>query len=231
MKRFYSDASVVAKNDQFAVELDGRPVLSPGRTPLDLEKQSVAEAIAEEWNAQGEEVVPESMPMTRFANTAIDRIRPRRDAVATEIAGYAGTDLLCYRVEEPKDLAERQAFTWQPLLDWAAAHYGASLRVTEGVIPVAQDADALTVLHTQVASYDEFALSGLHSLTSASGSLVIALAVLEGRIAPEEAAAASLIDETFQAEQWGEDPESIARWEGIGVEIAVAARFLSLALP
>lgn len=231
MKRFYSAASAVAKNGHFTVELDGRPVLSPGRSALDLKKQAVADCVAAEWNAQDDEIVPESMPITRFANTAIDRIRPRQDEVANEIAAYAGTDLLCYRVEQPKDLAERQSFTWQPLLDWAAAHYGATLRVTEGVIPVTQDPEALTVLHAKVASYDEFALSGLHSLTSATGSLVIALAVLEGRIEPEEAAAASLIDETFQAEQWGEDPESIARWEGISVEIAVAARFLSLALP
>lgn len=231
MKRFYSAASVVAKNGHFTVELDGRPVLSPGRSPLDLKMQAVADSVAMEWNTQSDEIVPESMPMTRFANTAIDRIRPRRDAVTNEIAAYAGTDLLCYRVEEPKDLAERQSFTWQPLLDWSAAHYGATLRVTEGVIPIKQDPEALAMLHAQVAACDEFALSGLHSLTSATGSLVIALAVLEGRIEPEEAAAASLIDETFQAEQWGEEPESIARWEGIGVEIAMAARFLSLSLP
>jgi len=231
MKRFYSAASVVAKNGHFTVELDNRPVLTPGRTSLELKMQAVAEAIAEEWNAQDDEVVPESMPMTRFANTAIDRIQPRQDEVANEIAAYAGTDLLCYRAEEPKDLAERQSFAWQPLLDWAAAHYGTSLRLTAGVIPVEQDPEALAVLHAKVAACDAFALSALHSLTSASGSLVIALAVLEGRIGPEEAAAASLIDETFQAEQWGEDPESIARWDGIGAEIAMAARFLSLALP
>lgn len=231
MKRFYRAASVAAKHGLFSVELDGRPVLSPGRSPLDLKTQAMAEAVAAEWDAQGDEIVPETMQMTRFANTAIDRIRPRQEEIANEVAAYAGTDLLCYRAAEPEDLAERQSFTWQPLLDWAAAHYGATLRVTEGIVPVGQDPEALAILNAKVAACDEFVLSGLHSLTAASGSLVIALAVVEDRISPEEAAAASLIDETFQAEQWGEEPESIARWDAIGAEIAAAARFVSLTLP
>ncbi|NKB59212.1 MAG: ATPase [Alphaproteobacteria bacterium] len=227
MKRFYREASVVAEEGRYSVVLDGRPVLSPGRSPLELPAVELANAIAAEWNAQGDDIVPESMPMTRFANSAIDRIRPRRDGVVSEIAAYAETDLLCYRAAAPADLVERQSFTWQPLLDWIAEHYGAVLNVTQGVMPLTQNAEATALLRAQVAMRDVFVLSALHSITAASGSLVIALAVVEGRIGPEEAAAASLIDETFQAEKWGEDPESVARWDSIGTEIAAAARFLA----
>ncbi len=231
MKRFYREATVVSEQGRYSVTLDGRPVLSPGKSPLELPTRLLAESVSAEWNAQGEEIDPASMPMTRFANSAIDRIRPRRDEVVNEIAAYAETDLLCYRTATPEGLAERQAFTWQPLLDWAATQYGASLRVTQEIIPVAQDKDAVAALRNQIVSRDEFALSALHSLTAASGSVVIALAVAESRIDPKEASAASLIDETYQAEEWGEDPESIARWEAIGAEIEAAARFLAAVTP
>lgn len=230
MKKFYRKATVLDVDGRFLVTLDGRPILSPGREKLALPTRPLAESVAAEWNAQGEEVVPQSMPMTRYANTALDRVRPRREAVVREIAAYAETDLLCYRTDNPAELAERQAFTWQPLLDWASDRFGAALRVTREVAPVAQDPSALEAFRAEIAARDEFSLSGLYSLTTASGSIVIALAVAEGRIGPEEASAASLLDETYQAEKWGEDPESVARWESIGAEIAAAARFLAVAM-
>lgn len=230
MKKFYREATVVDEGGRFLVTLDGRPILSPGREKLALPTRPLADSVAAEWNDQDEEVVPQSMPMTRFANTALDRVRPRRDAVVGEIAAYAETDLLCYRTETPAELAERQTFAWQPLLDWAADRFGASLRVTRELAPITQDATAVEALRAAVAAHDDFSLSGLHSLTTASGSLVIALAVAEDRIGPEEAAAASLLDETYQAEKWGEDPEAVVRWESIGAEIAAGAKFLAATL-
>ena len=231
MKRFYKQVAVVAEDGFYSITLDGRPVRSPGRAPLALPTEALADCVAEEWREQGEEIAQENMPMTRFVNSAIDRVRPRMQEVVDEIAAYAATDLLCYRTETPEALAERQADTWQPLLDWAAARYGAALRVTQSITPVAQDEAALATIRTEVAAQDEYALSGLHSLTTASGSVVIALAVAEGRIGAADAAAASLLDETFQAEKWGEDPEAVARWGSITAEIAAAARFLAVALP
>lgn len=231
MKRLYEDVSVVSENGLYTIKLDGLPVLSPGRELLALPTSVLAESVAAEWRAQAEKIVSESMPMTRFVNSAIDRIRPRHDEVVDEIAAYAETDLLCYRSDSPDDLADRQAFTWQPILDWSAERYGAELRVTQTITPVPQDEKALMAIWVEVASHDDFALSGLHGLTTAMGSIVLAFAVSEGRIATEEAAAASLLDEIFQAEKWGEDSEAVARWEAIGTEIATAARFLSVVLP
>lgn len=231
MKRFYRETTVGGEQGRFSVLLDGRPVRSPGKSLVALPTRKLAETVAAEWEAQGDEISPKNMPMTRFANTAIDRVRDRQAQVVNEIAAYAETDLLCYRASDPEELAERQAFAWQPLLDWASERFGATLRVTQEAMPIIQDPAAVSVLREQIERHDEFALAALHSLTAASGSIVVALAVAEGRIGPEEAAAKSLVDETFQAEKWGEDPEAVARWEAIGAEIAAASRFLAAALP
>jgi len=226
MKRFYRNVAVVEANACFAVALDGRAMRTPGKAALDLPSRKLAEAIAGEWEAQRDEIDPYSMPLTRFANTATDRVAPRRGAVAEEIAGYAQTDLLCHRVATPADLAARQDAAWQPLLDWAADEYGASLCVTRDLAAVDQPAAALAALRRAVDAHDDFALSALHSLTAVCGSVVLALAVSGGRLSAREAAEASLLDESYQAEQWGDDPEAVERRDGIHAEIASAARFL-----
>ena len=229
MKRFYKQVAVVAEDGFFLITLDGKQVRSPGRARLALPTEALADCVAEEWREQKENIVPERMPMTRFVNSAIDRVRPRIQEVIDEIAGYAATDLLCYRTGSPEELAAHQVSAWQPLLDWAAERYGAKLRVTQSITPIAQDEAALAVIRDEVAARDEYALSGLHSLTTASASIVLALVVSEGHIGANAAAAASLLEETFQAENWGEDPEAAARWGSITAEMKAAARFLTVA--
>lgn len=228
MKRFYRDAAVVAAaaDDGYAVALDGRPIKTPGREALIVPTRPLADAIAVEWADQPEKIDPRAMPMTRFANTAIDRVRRRRPVVIDEIAAYGGSDLLCYRVDSPAELTVRQDDTWQPLLDWAADRYGATLRVTRKVAYLPQDQAALAALREAVAAHDEFGLSALHTLTAALGSLVLALAVSDGRMAAPDAAAASLLEEIWQAEKWGNDDEAVRRRDGLRAEIDSAARFL-----
>lgn len=226
MKRLYENVAVVETDASYAVTLDGRAVRTPGKALLDLPSRKLAEAIAGEWRAQGDEIDPHAMPLTRFANTATDRVAVRRDAVAGEIAVFAATDLLCHRVAKPEDLAARQDALWQPMLDWAADEYGATLNVTRDIASVAQPAAALSALRLAVEAHDDFALSALHTLTAVCGSVVLALAVSGGRMSASEAAEASLLDEAYQAEQWGDDPEAVQRRDGIHAEIASAARFL-----
>jgi chaperone required for assembly of F1-ATPase len=226
MKRFYEKVAVVEGDACFAVTLDGRAMRTPGKLPLDLPSRKLADAIASEWRAQGDKIDPHAMPLTRFANTATDRVSALRDVVAGEIAGYARADLLCHRVATPEDLAARQDALWQPVLDWAADRYGAALIVSRVVVAVAQPEPALSVLRAAVDAHDDFGLSALHSLTALCGSVVLALAVSKGRISASEAANASLLEETYQAEQWGDDPEAVERRDGIHAEIASAARFL-----
>jgi chaperone required for assembly of F1-ATPase len=231
VKRFYKHAAVVPAEAEggFGVALDGKSVKTPGRETLILPTKPLADAVAAEWAAQGEKIDPFAMPMTRFANTAIDRVRRRRPIVIDEIAAYGGSDLLCYRVSSPAELAARQDEAWQPLLDWSKQRHGADLRVTRDVAHLSQDPAALAALREAVGAHSDFGLSAMHSLTAALGSLILALALSEGHIDAPEAAEASLLDELWQAAQWGNDDEAVARRESIRAEVDSAARFLSIA--
>ncbi|MEK9646196.1 MAG: ATP12 family protein [Alphaproteobacteria bacterium] len=228
MKRFYKAVSVAAADDgTLAVHLDGRPVKTPAKNELRLPGEDLARAVAAEWQEQGEEVDPPSMRLTRLANSAIDRVAANRDHVVGEIAAYAETDLLCYRASEPDQLAARQSAGWDPVLAWLADSHGIKLEVTEGVLPAAQSGDTIEATLRIVGGYDDFTLSGLHMATSATGSVVLGLAVAAGRIGGTEAWELSLIDETWQIEQWGTDSEATRRRDGLKAEIEAAAEFLS----
>jgi chaperone required for assembly of F1-ATPase len=168
------------------------------------------------------------MPLTRLAATALDRTSAQRDQVVAETANFAGTDLVCYRADHQPELAARQQAVWQPLLDWATLRFDAPLTVTAGVIPTPQSPAGLKAFAAAVAAHDDLRLTALHTLTAACGSLVIALAVLEGRLDAEAAFAASQLEETFQIELWGEDAEAAARRSALAADIAAAARFVSL---
>jgi chaperone required for assembly of F1-ATPase len=231
VKRFYSMAEVAERNGGYTVVLDGRPVRTPAKASLSLPTRALAEAVAEEWRAQEEEIHPQSMRLMRLAATAIDRVSRQRDAVIEEIAAYAATDLVCYRAEQPASLAARQQAAWQPLVDWAARRYDARLRVTAGLMPVQQPQAATGALRSAVAVLDDMMLTGLHNATAACGSAVIALALAEGRVGPDEAWELSLVDETFQVEQWGEDGEAARRHQALREDIASAVRFMELSRP
>ena len=189
---------------------------------------TLAAAIAAEWDAQQGEIRREEMPLTRLAGTTIDRDAADHEAIVRQVAGYTGTDLVCYRAAHPPALVARQHVLWQPLLDWAAQRYAAPLTVTCGVIPSSQPAASLAAFAASVAAYEDFGLTALHAATTACGSLVIALALLEGRLDADAAFAASQLDESFQIESWGEDMEQAERRAALAAEIAAAARFISL---
>ena len=228
MKRFYEQADVEAVADGMAVTLDGKTVNTPAQRPLVLPNGLIAGAIAREWSAQDETIEPDSMPLMRLAATAIDRVADNRHAVVDEIAEFGETDLICYRAAEPDDLKVRQAEAWQPLLDWCAERYGARLAVTEGVVAVAQERAAIEALRAAVDIYDVFALAALHTITTATGSLVLALALTEGHIDARAAWLFSRVDEMFQAERWGMDEEARAKTEALRLTLFASARFLRM---
>jgi chaperone required for assembly of F1-ATPase len=188
----------------------------------------LATVIAAEWNAREGDVRPAEMSLTQIANTAIDRVVPHRPLIVQQIADYAATDLVCYRATRPPELMARQQAVWQPLVDWAVLRYAAPLDVALGVIPIAQPPASLHAFAVAVAGHDNFALAALHLATAACGSLVIALALVEGRLDAQEAFAASQLDESFQIEAWGEDPEQAQRRLALAGDIAAAAQFLTL---
>lgn len=207
-RRFWTTASAVPVEGGFTVHLDDRPVRTPLKAPLVLPTLGLAEAVAAEWDAQVGKVNPETMPFTRTANSAIDKVAPQFDAVAAMLAEYGGSDLLCYRAEGPDDLVARQAEAWDPLLVWALERFGADLVVTSGVMHVAQPPESLIGLHRRVAGMSPFQLSAFHDLVALSGSLVLSLAVTDKRVSAEEAWNLSRIDEDWQISLWGEDEEA-----------------------
>lgn len=226
-KRFYKNAEVNAEGDRFVLTLDGRAVKTPGRAVLTLPTLALATAVADEWLAQGGEIDPETMPLTKMANTAIDRIEGIRDHVVDEIAAFGGSDLLCYRAEHPAELVSRQATAWDPQLGWAAKQYGAALNVANGVIFQSQPDEALATLKNRVAACSSFQLAGLHEVVSISGSLVLGLGVLERCLDAEQVFALAHVDETWQAEKWGADDEAEHRLLGRRKSLEGAVVFLN----
>ncbi|WP_029009734.1 ATP12 family chaperone protein [Azospirillum halopraeferens] len=228
MKRFYTNVDVAAVDAGWEVRLDGRAVRSPAKAPLPFATPALARAVADEWAAQGDQVAPRTMPLMQLAATAVDVIGATREAVIADVARYAETDLLCYRAEHPRELVERQARVWQPLLDWAMLRYDAPLHVCAGLMPQPQPEAATRALRHAVAAHDDWMLAALQSATSACGSLVVALALLERRLDAAEAFDASQLDENYQIEQWGEDPEATTRRAGLRADIEAARRFADL---
>lgn len=227
MKRFFKEARVVnAGAGKFSVALDGRPVKTPERHDLSLPIRALAEAVRDEWDA--DEINPARMPLTRFAATAIDRVADNRDSVIDEITGFGESDLLCHRAEDPPDLVARQRATWQPLLDWAWDSFQVRLVVTAGVMPVDQSPKAMAALRAAVAGHADMTLSGLHGVTTATGSVVIGLAVVERHLDAQAAWDTSQVDEDFQAKKWGEDEEASTRRANLRKEMEDAVRFLEL---
>lgn len=230
MKRFYNEVGIGNEPSGFAVLLDGRPVRTPARRPLVVATEPLARAVAEEWRGQGPTIDSDGMRMTRLATTALDLMPARRPDAVEEVAGYAATELLCYRADEPPALAARQAATWQPWLDWAARQYDAPLTVAYGIMPVAQPEIALKALRAAVVRLDDWRLVGLHAATTTLGSLVLGLAVERGALGSEAALEAALLDELFEMEQWGEDEEQTRRHARLRADVTAAERFLR-ALP
>ncbi|MEO9188487.1 MAG: ATP12 family protein [Acetobacteraceae bacterium] len=231
MKRFWSEARAEPTKEGFAILLDGRPMRLPGGAVLQVGPEALARAVAAEWQAAGAEMSFADTPLTRLAGTARERIAPDPFPTIDAIARYGESDLLCYRAETPEKLVLRQEAAWQPWLDWAAATYGATLRVTVGVAPIRQHRGSIAALRKAVAGYDAYALAALGIAVPALGSLVLGLALAQARLEADEAYALGALDELFQAELWGEDAEAAARRDAIAADVALASRMLRLVLP
>ncbi|MEL6689897.1 MAG: ATP12 family protein [Pseudomonadota bacterium] len=226
-KRFWTSADVSVVEGGFTVTLDGRGVKTPGKSSLIVPTKALAEAIAVEWNAQEDEINPLTMPVTRSANSAIEKIAPQREVVIEALAEYGATDLICYRAERPQELVARQVAAWDPLLEWARTELGASLSTTTGVMFSAQSPEALAALRAPLETATAFELAGLHDLIMLSGSLVIGL---KAREETDVSALweASRVDETFQADEWGYDEEAQEAWEAKRAAFEAAHRFYLL---
>lgn len=205
---FWTEAKVQPEDDGFAVLLDSRPVRTPLKSPLILPTEALAAAVAAEWQAQEGKVDPATMPFTRTANSAIDKVIPQFHEVVGLLAEYGGSDLLCYRAPGPAALVDRQAASWDPLLDWAAQELHAPLQAIAGVMHIDQPEPSLARLRAAVLGMTHFQLAAFHDLVAMSGSLVLALAVTRRRLTSDAAWTLSRIDEDWQIEAWGIDEEA-----------------------
>ena len=228
MKRFWKAADVTREDDGWGVRLDDRALRTPARAVLKVPNETLAHAIADEWNGVEGEVDPRDLPLTGLANAAIDRVAPDREAFAAGLARHAEADLACYRAEGPQALVERQSAAWDPLLDWARRRFDVDFSSTSGLVHVPQPPATVDRLGHAVAALDPFRLAGLSPLVTIGGSLVAALAVMEQAITPETAWDEVSVDERWQLDQWGADAEAEQALANRRHDFLAAARFLEL---
>jgi chaperone required for assembly of F1-ATPase len=229
-KRFYAAAAVAPlENGSLGVQLDGKPIKTPAGRALAVPSAALAEAIAGEWNAQGDEIVPATLPLTRLANSAIDGVAERRGEVVEDIVNYAASDLLCYRAEAPAELAAKQARLWDPILAWVRAEYDASFNAGTGVKHLHQPASSLDAIRRALSALNPFKLAALHVMTTLTGSALIALAHANRFLEIDAAWEAAHVDENWQVSLWGEDFEAAQRQEKRFSEFLNASRFFDLA--
>jgi chaperone required for assembly of F1-ATPase len=230
-KRFYKEASVSERDGLFGLTLDGRTARTPGKAAVALSSLAVMQAVANEWAAQGDVLSPDTMPLTRLVNSAIDGVAGLMGEVAAEIVRYAGSDMVCYRAAEPDNLVTLQEQAWNPVLDWAGNSLGVQFVLSEGIRHVMQPPTAIGAVRQRVAHFQEpLALAALNLVTSLTGSALIALMLADGAISHDEAWAAAHVDEFFQADIWGEDEEALERRARRRIDFDAATYALSLVL-
>ncbi|MEJ0076339.1 MAG: ATP12 family protein [Alphaproteobacteria bacterium] len=225
-KRFYANA-VVGKGAPYPILLDGRGVKTPSGNALAAPSAALAQAIAAEWNTQGERIDPATMPLTRLANTIIDGVAPAPEPIGQEIAKYLGSDLVCYRADMPDGLVAAQAQHWNPVLAWAHETHGARFVLIEGVMFVAQPQRAVAAVRAAIPS-DPWRLGAVHLVTTLTGSALIALALAARELSVDEAWAAAHVDEDWNLKLWGRDEIALARRAARFADMQAAARVLSL---
>lgn len=227
-KRFYKEVSTDAADEGFRILLDGRPVRTPGKKLLAVPTQPIADRLVAEWDGQAEEIDPAKMPVTRLVNTAVDGVADNFGAVFDEIVRFSGTDLLCYRADSPAGLVDRQRDGWDPIIRWAAEAKGARFILVEGVMHQEQPAPAIEAFSAALSAYRHpLALACLHTVTTLTGSALLALALAEGEIDADKAWALAHLDEDWQIEHWGADEEAFHRRELRREEMDVAASVLA----
>lgn len=226
MKRFWKDVAIVSQDGGWGIALDGRPMRTPHRAPLAVASTALAEAIAAEWQAQGETIDPRAMPMTGFANAAIDLATPDPVVFAEPIAAYAATDLLCYRDDRDAALQAEQVAAWNPILAWAEAQFGVEFIITQGILPVDQPPATVAALRAATLGHDPWRMTALTPLVTIGGSLVAGLACIGQAFDPEHLWDAVSLDQLYQERRWGADAEAQAQRAAHKRDWDNAVRFL-----
>jgi chaperone required for assembly of F1-ATPase len=232
-RRFYDEVSIAEGEGGHRLLLDGRPVKTPARRTLAAPTPALAEALAAEWRGQRDHVDPAKMPLTRLANSIIDGVADAPDAVAAEVEKYLASDLVFYRAGNSETLVVRQSRAWDPLIDWARETLGAPFVCTKAMSFVAQPAPALAAARAAIPreaadAKQLWRLGAVHVITTLTGSALIALALLHGRLTVDAAWSAALVDEDWNMEFWGCDQIALDHRAFRFAEMAAAATVLAL---
>lgn len=227
-KRFWKVTSVIADERGYAISLDEREVKTPMGLPFIVKTETLASVIRKEWDDQVEHIDPNSMPIYKFAVTSLDRVSTQRSAVVDELSAYGASDLLCYREDRDLKLAEYQDQVWQPFLDWAAEMFSVNFVVSKGIMPGDQDQESISKLRDAVDKFDDYQLSGLHTLVTVSGSLVLGLAAAYNQSPLDDIIKASFLDDLWQQDKWGYDEEVAVRLKNHRKLIEDAHHYLQL---
>lgn len=225
-KRFYKS---VAVTDQLGIALDGRNVKTPLKSPLIFPTRALAKAVAAEWDAQVDVINPHAMPLTKLANTAIDRAASEKSKIAAEIIEFAGSDMVCYRAESPAGLVQRQTTHWDPIVAWAKADLKAAFATVSTITHRRQSPAVLQTLKAHIERLDPFSFVAVHNLSTLTGSALLAAMLAAGKIPADAAWLAANVDEDWQIETWGEDAEATARRAGRRNEFSACVTFINLA--
>ena len=225
MKRLYKQVSTDADAAGWVIKLDSRTVRSPAGVVLTLPSSDLAMAVGDEWQAQGERIEPATMPLFSLAVTVVDRVMSHHPAIISELVGYGGNDLLCYRADDD-DLAARQQQQWQPWIDWVDTEFHVNLRIAKGIMPVTQP--NVFRFEAPLQKLDVWRLGVLHRAVSLGGSLVLGIGFVAGRLDADQLFTPAFLDELWQNEKWGCDSEAEDRQNRIRAELEEAARFMAL---
>jgi chaperone required for assembly of F1-ATPase len=227
-KRFWKTTSMVKGDSGWMVHLDQRPLKTPAGQPLVLTGEALTRHIHDEWDAQGDHIIPATMPMFRYAVTAVDRVTPQRDQVIDQMLDYTKNEMLCYRTPDQPELAEEQNRHWQPWLDWAQQSFHLTFEVAEGIMPISQPEASVKTAKTILSEMDDFRLAGVFNLISISGSFVVGLAVSEGQLSPQNGYEIAFLEERWQAKQWGSDEDAENRRQRLKQDMIDIGQYLSL---
>ncbi|MCC6913037.1 MAG: ATPase [Rhodospirillaceae bacterium] len=230
-RRVYKSVSFAADDaGLFAVRLDGKPALTPLRTPLASKARALIEAVAAEWDAQDPHVDPETMPLTRLLATEIDRVAPQRQAVVDNLLTFIDADSICYRAAHPADLRERQRASWQTIADWLLREHDIALTSTEGLMPATQAPGTAPKMRKLLERLNDAELNGFQAAASLTNSLALAFALVHKKVTAADCFAAAFLDELYQVEKWGEDTEAHTRRQRIAGDLNAVERYLALSI-
>ena len=231
MKKFYQAVAVISDQDGWTITLDNKPVKTPTRQNLSVPNAALAQAIADEWSAQDDKIVPATMPLTQLAMTALDRVSEVREKILETLTTYARHDLLCYRTPLPADWLARQRAVWDPVVERLRRDYGFGLMIDYGLGDIEQPAESLAKIQDWLSQRDDWQLSALQVLIPTLGSVGLGCAVFDGWLTAAQASEAAMLEELYQNEHWGTEPEAVERRQGMMQEVDNCCRFLFLLSP